>query len=491
MATSDAQPRLLPQPVREKLRSIVFDTNSFPNGGLRLSTLKEWERRARLAGLEIWLPEPVVWELAEHAATTWDEYQAITNKAGKALSHAGLEVPTGSPYGSRDEVIQEVEGKIRSLGTALRVLQLDGDVAVEALKDQVLQRAPAKPRDGVKTGASDSAWLRQVLKTAGDDPDQFVIVGSDRDVYKAFEAWKRGKPWMVPLRDLQEALFVLDEPDDSVVQKIATFLRSLVGSPLKAGGTPDGRLVLGEVKDLAGLVDDWQSDRIHDVSLVQLEAFAGFNQVKINRLTGVVTAQVFLCPTVAYTSWSLDAEGEARTHSGAVPGIVVRDVLSFTLENGAVVKAESESGEAVAFGVDDGASAGPEEAFNELLDVLTLIPGVESKPGLSDAITELEVGGELTVFLDNHTLAFTSEEDHDGGWRATVDLSKTGSSKSIELNCAWDATRNPYEMPDLFPDWVVYTDANVAWGVLSEWGALVWITENLVPEEDSPATSTL
>ncbi|WP_331736790.1 hypothetical protein OG426_55380 (plasmid) [Streptomyces canus] len=177
MASAQPQRKLLPQSVREKLKAIVFDTNSFPNGGLRLSILKEWERRAGLANLEIWLPEPVLWELAEHAATAWDEYQAIAKRAGKALSYAGLETPAGSAYGSRDEVFKAVEDGIRSLGPALRVLELDGAVAVEALKDQVLQRRPAKPRDGVKTGASDSAWLRQVLKTAGGDRDTFVIVG--------------------------------------------------------------------------------------------------------------------------------------------------------------------------------------------------------------------------------------------------------------------------------------------------------------------------
>ncbi|MDQ0904184.1 hypothetical protein QFZ22_000169 [Streptomyces canus] len=486
MAAAQSQPKLLPQAVREKLRAIVFDTNSFPRGGLRLSTLKEWERRAGLADLEIWLPEPVVWELAEHAASSWDEYQAITKTAGKALSYAGLEVHTSSPHGSRAEVIKAVEEAIRSLGPALRVLELDGDVAIAALKDQILQRKPAKSRDGVKTGASDSAWLRQVLKTAGGDPHTFVIVGGDRDVYKAFEEWNLEKPSMVSLEDLQEALFVLDEPDTSVVEKIATFLRGLVGSPLDGGRTRDGTLTIGEISGPADLVDDWLTDQVHDVSLVHLEAFAGLNQIKIDRLTGVVSAQVFLCPKVEYSSWTLDPDGTARTHSGSVPGVVVRDVLSFTIEDGTVVRAESQSGLAAAFGGQKRGFDESDEAFNELLDALTLVPEIGVDPELSGTITDLEVGGERTISFGDHALTVTSEGS-DEGWATTLTLSNGARSKSLELRCEWDPTKNPHEMPDLFPAWVVFTESEVSYRAPGLWAAPVWVIENLMPEEQPSA----
>ncbi|WP_148315118.1 hypothetical protein [Streptomyces sp. CCM_MD2014] len=484
MASTDEDSRLLPQSVREKLEAIVFDANSFPHGALRLNTLKEWERWAHLVDLEVWLPEPVVWELAEHAASAWTEFDAITKKASKALTNAGVEVQARSAHTTREEVIRKVETEIRALGPSLRVLQLDGDVAIEALKDQVLQRKPAKVRDKVKTGASDSAWLRQVLKTANNDPGKFVIVGSDADVYKAFETWGLAKPTMVPLRNLQGALFVLSEPDADLVEKISGFLRATVGSPLEGGRTPDRDLVLGDIKDPAALVDNPLVDQISDVDLVHLEAVVGLNQIKINHLTGVVSAQVFLSPAVEYSGLHIEENGTVWPQSGAIPGVVIRDVINFTLSGGSVIKAESQSGEAVAFGEQDKAFEEPENAFQEFLEALLLVPGIALAPGMSEAVTDLEVGGELTVFLGDHTLNVSTSDTGDGGWSASLTLTADGWSDSMNLWCEWDATKNPSEIPDMFPAWIICTDLASTWRVPGEWAAPTWIIQALIPKEE-------
>ncbi|MFI2369901.1 hypothetical protein [Streptomyces sp. NPDC018833] len=488
MASAGEDPRLLPQSVREKLEAIVFDANSFPHGALRLNTLKEWERWAHLVDLEVWLPEPVVWELAEHAASAWTEFEAITRKASKALTNAGVEVEARSAHTTREEVIRKVESEIRALGPSLRVLRLDGDVAIEALKDQVLQRRPARVRDKVKTGASDSAWLRQVLKTANNDPDKFVIVGSDADVYKAFETWGLAKPRMVPLQNLQRALFVLDEPDADLVEKISRFLRAAVGSPLEGGRTPDGDIVLGDIKEPAALVDNPLVDQISDVDLVRLEAIVGLNQIKINHLTGVVSAQVFLSPAVEYSGLLIEENGTVWPQSGAIPGVVVRDVINFTLSGGAVIKAQSQSGEAVAFGEQDKAFDEPETAFQEFLEALLLVPGIALAPGTSEAVTDLEVGGELTVFLGDHTLNVTTSDTDDGGWSASLTLSADGWSESMDLWCEWDATKNPFEIPDMFPAWIICTDLASTWRVPGEWAAPTWIIQALISEEEGQST---
>jgi hypothetical protein len=488
MATAGEDPQLLPQSVREKLEAIVFDANSFPHGALRLNTLKEWERWAHLVDLEVWLPEPVVWELAEHAASAWTEFDAIARKASKALTNAGIEVQTRSAHTTREEVISKVESEIRALGPSLRVLKLDGDVAIEALKDQVLQRKPAKVRDKVKTGASDSAWLRQVLKTANNDPDKFVIVGSDADVYKAFETWGLAKPRMVPLQSLQRALFVLDEPDADLVEKISRFLRATVGSPLEGGRTPDHDLVLGDIKEPAALIDNPLVDQISDVDLVRLEAVVGLNQIKINHLTGVVSAQVFLSPAVEYSGLHIEENGTVWPQSGSISGVVIRDVINFTLSEGAVIKAQSQSGEAVAFGEQDKAFDEPETAFQEFLEALLLVPEIALAPGMSEAVTDLEVGGELTVFLGDHTLNVTTSDADDGGWSASLTLSADDWSESMDLWCEWDATKNPFEIPDMFPAWIICTDLASTWRIPGEWAAPTWIIQSLFSKEEVQST---
>ncbi|WP_331736787.1 hypothetical protein OG426_55375 (plasmid) [Streptomyces canus] len=296
---------------------------------------------------------------------------------------------------------------------------------------------------------------------------------------------------MVSLQELPEAVFVLDEPDASVVEKIEAFLRRAVGSSLEGGRTPDGTLSIGEIKDAGELVDEWDADQIHDVSLVRLKAFAGFNEVSIDRLTGVASAQVFLCPEVEYSGWALDADGATRTHSGRIPDVIVRDVLNFTIEDGAVVRAESASGEAVAFGRRNRGFGEADEAFSELLDALTLVPAVGLNPELSAGLADLEIGGDLTLTLGGHFLTITCDGSGDG-WVATLVVTKdgSGSAASLEVTCQWDPSKNPYGMPDLFPAWVVYTESEVSDRAPAEWAAPVWVIEQLMPNEEPSAPSS-
>jgi hypothetical protein len=44
-----------------KVQAIVFDANAFKLGSLDLDFLKGWIRNAVELGLEIWMPEPVLW----------------------------------------------------------------------------------------------------------------------------------------------------------------------------------------------------------------------------------------------------------------------------------------------------------------------------------------------------------------------------------------------------------------------------------------------
>lgn len=210
MASKNHPP--LPEAVRHGLRAIVFDTNSFPRGGLDLDILREWGHRAAEDGFEVWVPEPVMWELTEHAAASWEAWRVSTNLARKALQAAGLRAFSDDPYSSRAEVMAAVETSVRSLAPSVRIIELDGDLAVEALRDQVQIRPPAKKKSDVKTGAADSAWIRQILRAAEDDMDSVVIVGADADVYAAFKDWNLSKPHMVPLHALQKTLFVLETP---------------------------------------------------------------------------------------------------------------------------------------------------------------------------------------------------------------------------------------------------------------------------------------
>jgi hypothetical protein len=57
------------------------------------------------------------------------------------------------------------------------------------LKDQILQRPPGRRKEKIKTGAADSAWLRDVLDRAGGDLSRVLLVTSDADIRPACREW--------------------------------------------------------------------------------------------------------------------------------------------------------------------------------------------------------------------------------------------------------------------------------------------------------------
>ncbi|MFB6514151.1 hypothetical protein ACFCW4_06805 [Streptomyces virginiae] len=465
----------LPESVRHGLRAIVFDTNSFPRGGLDLELLRVWGNRAGEEGFEVWVPEPVLWELVEHASSSWEAWRASTNQARKAMQAAGLDVPAEGPYSTREEVMAAVEGLLRSLAPSVRILELDGDLAVAALRDQVQIRPPAKKKSDVKTGAADSAWLRQVLRTADNKVGSFVIVGADADVYQAFSSWGLPKPHMVPLHALHESLFVLKAPSDEIRNTVVEFLQGVVGLPLRGGRTPEGSLTLGDV-DLGGLVHEWELDQVRNVELGHVRAFLGMNQVKISR-RGLVTAQVFLLVDAVYSGWRINEDGTSIAHTSTLPQVWVRDVLSFTLNEGLVTLARSETGQAMAFRADDMAHRDESEAFDEFVDLLRLIPGLDGELG-GDTYDSANARAHVNGF----DLELVSESG--GGepeWCATVTLSKGDWSESLEVRCEWDSIRVPYEMPDLMPAYVLITDEPADVQIPADWAAPAWAINRIWP----------
>lgn len=80
----------------------------------------------------------------------------------------------------------------------VEIIPLSGRSAVEGLKDQVLQRGPASRKGGVKTGGSDSAWLREVIDKADNATDRLLFLSSDNDIVQACERWGHEPPILRP-----------------------------------------------------------------------------------------------------------------------------------------------------------------------------------------------------------------------------------------------------------------------------------------------------
>lgn len=152
------------------IRAIIFDTNAFPKGELRIGDIEDWASSCAENDAELWLPEPIALEIAHHTVQEEAKHLVNLNKFNAARRKWGLGV-------IRPPDPISVDGVLGLLGDAGAViLELAEDVAAEALRDQILLAGPAETKSGVKTGAADSAWVRTVAEALREEADGEVVV---------------------------------------------------------------------------------------------------------------------------------------------------------------------------------------------------------------------------------------------------------------------------------------------------------------------------
>lgn len=156
------------------IKAIVFDSNVFgqsvqPN----VDTIQSWADACGRHDAELWLPEPVALELAERVIAACDDFRSAATSHNEARRKWGLP-PVSVPQSvSHLDVVDALE----TAGAV--VLPVEDEVAAEALRDQILVQGMASRKKGVKTGASDAAWIRTVLDYAGGSGDGLIVVTND------------------------------------------------------------------------------------------------------------------------------------------------------------------------------------------------------------------------------------------------------------------------------------------------------------------------
>lgn len=186
----------------QSIKAIALDTNAGAQGLLDLDGVE------RLIGVlddqeldvQIWIPEVVIWEWAEHAHDLSQRTSTTISSASRKLERAGMEGPPEfDSVSSVQEVVAAYEEDLESYflehsnDPAIRILRLidHPEVAISGLRDQVLRQGAGrfKTQDGrlIKTGAADSAAWRLVAAEA-DDISRVVLVTKDGDAERHFQS---------------------------------------------------------------------------------------------------------------------------------------------------------------------------------------------------------------------------------------------------------------------------------------------------------------
>src|SRR6266704_3621525 len=206
----------------DQLRAVVLDTNCMSRGRINLDRLREWADDLRSESIELWLPETVVWEWAEHSAADLAVATGTYQASWPGLVAAGFDLPAIEDL-SPERATQMVIDAIMSVHENVVIVAIDGASAHAALRDQILQLPPGskvntkeKRTPWVKTGAADSAAVRAVHAHAGGSSD-YAVGTRDSHWSKTYAA----QGWDVPsihrsLEELRKALFSITSAEEAV-----------------------------------------------------------------------------------------------------------------------------------------------------------------------------------------------------------------------------------------------------------------------------------
>lgn len=97
----------------DRIEAVVFDANAFGRDALlNLDLLRTWARDLKSADKQLWLPEPVLWELAAHTADVIDEVRGQLGMADRRIRQSGLEGPMVPAWGIREEIVSTLVDKV-------------------------------------------------------------------------------------------------------------------------------------------------------------------------------------------------------------------------------------------------------------------------------------------------------------------------------------------------------------------------------------------
>lgn len=164
---------------------IVLDTNILGRGHFNLHRLQSVLESVAGSGVEVVVPEVVVWEWAEHAAAT---YEALVEEhRAFRVDESLYRLPDMPPVLPKQELVAAI---LKAIPRDVTVWRPQGEEWRAAIEAQVLQTGTGERKGGVKTGAADHlllACVREQLDERG-SAEAVVLATGDRNLRQACEA---------------------------------------------------------------------------------------------------------------------------------------------------------------------------------------------------------------------------------------------------------------------------------------------------------------
>lgn len=404
----------------DRIEAVVFDANAFGRDALlNLDLLRTWARDLKSADKQLWLPEPVLWELAAHTADVIDGVRGQLGIADRRIRQSGLEGPTVPAWGIREEIVSTLVDKVYEIDN-LEVIECLDDDAYEALRDQITLRPPGKLKHDVKTGAADSAALRATRRHSGYDNSRYAIVSKDQDIRSAYTFWGEIPPpiFSHPAA-LREAIFRFGLAPADLARRASGFLIAMirenrVASDLgfeTATGTDRVLPTPAQVGDV-----DIAFEPIAEI--LRVTRLVGLAKVRVSESQDSLVLLAYLLSDArsSMTVYWADHDPVGR-ESLDIHNRVVCAPLVMTLGEGSILSAALEEQPWMMF--ERVTWTDPEEALEDCMDSLWNVPELQD--------VSLSYGGSTSwserLSLDTRAAVdLEGGPERDGGWRLRATL---------------------------------------------------------------------
>ncbi|WP_204040454.1 hypothetical protein, partial [Acrocarpospora phusangensis] len=438
-------------------------------------------------GIETWVPEPVAWEWAQHLADDWNTVMTASSAERRALSRARIPMPEPL-YRDTREVIETFLRAITEI-EHVRVIAATPESALEGLKDQVMQRAPGKRKKDVKTGASDSTWLRDVRRAAGGSLDDLLFLTEDKDISAACTAWGLDAPLTRTRQQLRPTLFNVTVDDGHATREVVRHLLARLPIWVDAGWSDSEPVFdIGDTPSLNRAIEaDGEGDlRVLGANVVRLTRLAGLDDVTVvstqteaPRWPGELgppthdqaLATVYFLGDSEATVNRMDPGAGPETMTVGYEDVFVRAELAFHFTDG-VITGVSAEGDAhvslpsVTYGEAD-------DAIEDIREALTCVPGL--------VVPDDFLADEHRLVIPGHAAELTFTWLPSDFWAFRVEIRVDDESDYAEVSCeynvdAWVGGKDGFHMVD--PFYPVVEEGDLAPGN-PIWSLPAWVIKRL------------
>lgn len=446
---------------RTDIRAVVLDTNALGRGQLDLGRVTALADRLSRHSIPLWIPTQVIWEWAAHAAEKVPEYRRARKVAGvlAATGLDGTELPPLPAWarGETKEVAAEIAaiflGEVAAI-TNVVVLPPSGDSAIAAIRDQILGTGAGGKKQSVRTGASDSAQVRDVDDYASRVPGSGRIVflsGDAKDLGRAIEevGWPGASYTFV---GSEAALFDLLAPAGSVLPpgSVAHLLTELFvsASPVALENQWSWLTANMDLSDLLATDEFERLDgHLERVTNIDLEgpSLIGIKEVVVDATDPdddeedvYATFTVVLLSGLAIDGYYIDNDGELQTDQIVVHDVVLEiPCVAQVGAGGGIVRVHESDSAALAPASEDAQWTDSDDALAWLIDYLSSFEGVTVSVDMPDQ--HETPFGTITVTGPRGTL----EMELVVGWTdpsdgTSVEWAVESESRSLRIQCTYD-----------------------------------------------------